>query len=101
LGDVTQEFVFSFCEAFNQRFPDFGRDQIEFAIAQFLHPFYKGSLLMFDKNKAKYDATVEQIRDIFKYAEDNDPEENQSIRGGSRPSPVLKIVSFLHRKEML
>ncbi len=56
---------------------------------------------MFDKNKAKYDATVEQIRDIFKYAEDNDPEENRSIRGGSRPSPVLKIVSFLHRKEML
>jgi len=56
---------------------------------------------MFDKNKAKYDATVEQIRDIFKYAEDNDPEENRSIRGGSRPSPVLKIGSFVHRKEML
>ena len=65
-GEITKEFVTAFCESFNKFFPDFGREQSEFALAQFLHPFTKGSGLTFDNKVHKYQSIVDRICDMLK-----------------------------------
>ncbi len=80
-GQITKEFVTAFCESFNKFFPDFGREQSEFAFAQFLHPFTKGSGLTFDNKVHKYQSIVDRICDMLKPTAKEEEEENQSIIG--------------------
>jgi len=87
-GEITKEFVTAFCESFNKFFPDFGREQSEFAFAQFLHPFTKGSGLTFDNKVHKYQSIVDRICDMLKPTAKEEEEENQSIIGVRRPSQV-------------
>ena len=51
LGEITKAFVTAFCKSCNKCFPDYGRDQIEFATAEFLNPFSNGSGLTLDQVK--------------------------------------------------
>jgi hypothetical protein len=89
-GEITKEFITAFCESFNKFFPDFGREQSEFAVAQFLHPFTKGPGLTFDNKVHKYQSIVDRICDMLKPTakEEEEEEENQSIIGVRRPSEV-------------
>jgi hypothetical protein len=85
-GQITKEFVTAFCESFNKFFPSYGTDQIEFATAEFLNPFTKGSGLTLDK----FQSTVEHISNVLQSMADQQEEESQSNIDVGGPSQVLK-----------
>ncbi len=66
LGEITKAFVTAFCKSCNKCFPDYGRDQIEFATAEFLNPFSNGSGLTLDK----FLLTAQHISDVFQSTTD-------------------------------
>jgi len=93
LGEILKEFVTAFCDSFNQFFPDYGREQIQFAIAQFLHPYTKGSGLALETDAdtlLRYHSTVDHICDLLKPTAEEEEEESQSIRKACGPSHVVK-----------
>ena len=85
-GQITKEFVTAFCESFNKFFPNYGSDQIEFATAEFLNPFTKGSGLTLDK----FQSTVDHITNVLQSTADQQEEESQSNIDVGGPSQVLK-----------
>ena len=91
-SEILKEFVSAFCDSFNQFFPGYGREQIEFAIAQFLHPYTKGSGLVLetetDRLGLKYYSTKNHICDLLQPT--TEEEESQSIRQARGPSQVVK-----------
>lgn len=48
-----------------RRFPDLGRSISLYAMANFLHPTYKGSVLNYDGDDVSYDRTLQLIKDLF------------------------------------
>ncbi len=86
-SEILKEFVSAFCDSFNQFFPGYGREQIEFAIAQFLHPYTKGSGLVLETG-LKYYSTKNHICDLLQPT--TEEEESQSIRQARGPSQVVK-----------
>ena len=49
----------------DRRFPNLGRENSIYCLANYLHPTYKGSLLRFDGDTTTYDRTVAEIKDLF------------------------------------
>jgi len=94
VGEITKEFLVSFCAALNERIPNFGKKQKLFALGNFLHPYYKGALLKFDKDKETFDETKDLICRLLKDEEEEEEEESPSILGGCASSLVLKYQAF-------
>jgi hypothetical protein len=86
IGSNYQGICHSFCESFNKFFPNYGSDQIEFATAEFLNPFTKGSRLRLNK----FQSTVEHICNVLQSTADQQEEESQSNIDVGGPSQVLK-----------
>ena len=94
VGEITKEFLVSFCATLNERIPNFGKKQKLFALGNFLHPYYKGALLKFDKDKETFDETKDLICRLLKDEEEEEEEESPSILGGCASSLVLKYQAF-------
>ena len=94
VGEITKEFLVSFCAALNERIPNFGKKQKLFALGNFLHPYYKGALLKFDKDKETFDETKDLICQLFKDEEEEEEEESPNTLGGCASSLVLKYQAF-------
>lgn len=94
VGEITKEFLVSFCANLNERIPNFGKKQKQFALGNFLHPYYKGALLKFDNDKETFDETKDLICQLFKDEEEEEEEESPSILGGCASSLVLKYQAF-------
>jgi hypothetical protein len=64
-GDTTKDFVQFFCNKLNKTIPNFGRKIEQFCIANFLHPYYKGSLLKLSgETECLYMETISKIKDL-------------------------------------
>jgi hypothetical protein len=64
-GDTTKDFVQFFCNKLNKTIPNFGRKIEQFYIANFLHPYYKGSLLKLSgETECLYMETISKIKDL-------------------------------------
>ena len=94
VGEITKEFLVSFCANFNERIPNFGKKQKQFALGNFLHPYYKGALLKFDNDKETFDETKDLICQLFKDEEEEEEEESPNTLGGCASSLVLKYEAF-------
>ena len=82
MGEITKEFLVSFCANLNKRIPNFGKKQKQFALGNFLHPYYKGALLKFDNDKETFDETKDLICQLFKDEEEEEEEESPNTLGG-------------------
>ena len=94
VGEITKEFLVSFCASLNERIPNFGKKQKQFALGNFLHPYYKGALLKFDNDKETFDETKDLICQLFKDEEEEEEEESPNTLGGCASSLVLKYEAF-------
>jgi hypothetical protein len=94
VGEITKEFLVSFCANLNERIPNFGKKQKQFALGNFLHPYYKGALLKFDNDKETFDETKDLICQLFKDEEEEEEEESPNTLGGCASSLVLKYEAF-------
>ena len=94
VGEITKEFLVSFCANLNERIPNFGKKQKQFALGNFLHPYYKGALLKFYNDKETFDETKDLICQLFKDEEEEEEEESPNTLGGCASSLVLKYEAF-------
>ena len=94
VGEITKEFLVSFCANLNERIPNFGKKQKQFALGNFLHPYYKGALLKFGNDKETFDETKDLICQLFKDEEEEEEEESPNTLGGCASSLVLKYEAF-------
>ena len=94
VGEITKEFLVSFCANLNESIPNFGKKQKQFALGNFLHPYYKGALLKFDNDKETFDETKDLICQLFKDEEEEEEEESPNTLGGCASSLVLKYEAF-------
>jgi len=94
VGEITKEFLVSLCANLNERIPNFGKKQKQFALGNFLHPYYKGALLKFDNDKETFDETKDLICQLFKDEEEEEEEESPNTLGGCASSLVLKYEAF-------
>jgi len=64
-GDTTKDFLQFFCDKLNKMIPNFGGKIKQFCIANFLHPYYKESLLKLSgKTECLYMETIIKIKDL-------------------------------------
>ncbi len=64
-GATTKDFGQFFCDKLNQMILKFGRKIKQFCIANFLHPYYKGSLLKLSgETQCLFMETVNKIKDL-------------------------------------
>ena len=64
-GTTTRTFVEAFEQALESRLPNSGREVMDYNLANFLHPTFKGSLLNYNKDYQSYDKTCLYIRAQF------------------------------------
>jgi hypothetical protein len=67
-GATTKDFLQFFCDELNKMIPNFGRNIQQICVANFLHPYFKGSLLsllrLSGKNHSLYTETINTIKDL-------------------------------------
>ena len=69
---TTRIFLEAFGYNLKLRLRQLGREQRQYCMANFLHPFFKGKLLKTDEGNEVYDQTIDYIKSLFK---DTVPEE--------------------------
>jgi hypothetical protein len=69
---TTRIFLEAFGYNLKLRLKQLGREQRQYCMANFLHPFFKGKLLKSDEGNEVYDQTIDYIKSLFK---DTVPEE--------------------------
>ena len=64
-GATTKDFLQFFCDELNKTIPNFGRNIQQICVANFLHPYFKGSLLRFSgETNSLYTETINTIKDL-------------------------------------
>jgi hypothetical protein len=64
-GATTKDFLQFFCDELNKTIPNFGRNIQQICVANFLHPYFKGSLLRLSgETHSLYTETINKIKDL-------------------------------------
>ena len=64
-GATTKDFLQFFCDELNKTIPNFGRKIQQICVANFLHPYFKGSLLRLSgETHSLYTETINKIKDL-------------------------------------
>ena len=64
-GEATKGFIKFFCDRMKKALPNLGRNVYQYCIAHFLHPFYKGYVLMRDdENDTLRQSTIRKIKEM-------------------------------------
>ena len=64
-GATTKDFLQFFCDELNKTIPNFGRNIQQICVANFLHPYFKGSLLRLSgETHSLYTETINKINDL-------------------------------------
>ena len=64
-GATTKDFLQFFCDELNKTIPNFGRNIQQICVANFLHPYFKGSLLRLSgETHSLYTETINTIKDL-------------------------------------
>ncbi len=81
LGPTSRKTTKFYVEAFEagvkKRLNPLGIEQVRLCIANFLHPFFKGSLLKSDDDDPCYFEMINHIKSLFKETESDDEQEEQ------------------------
>jgi hypothetical protein len=61
VGEITREFLVSFCAALNKCIPIFGKKKKQIALGNFLYSHFNGALLRFNNKKEIFYETMDLI----------------------------------------